>query len=342
MIFSYVLQILLKEKVLQWAEPKIRRTVRKFLSKKIVREHCTAQQAYSDMDFNKVTDCDRSICANDALKYHHLCDETNFTESKFRKAHGVNTLAQILLKLPKNIEPKSEREQGQSPNDFLQDICSHCVHQLKKVDAHKHSFYVDGLDIQMWPEDDDTPEELKIKEATQKYLNKSGEKFLSLVGHVATPNSAFSSHCEIFFVGALNFHCAGAPKFWIIIPDIGDNIAKFENFLKEKYHHSCDKIFVHRTALLTLEQLREAKVEFSWTLQQPGEYLLVCHKAIHMGFNLGINVNAVRFWVGEEWLKYAFQYNRCFKHQAKEDPDMKYRTKSVKHYKKKIQARQGS
>ncbi len=61
---------------------------------------------------------------------------------------------------------------------------------------------------------------------------KKTKKKLKAVGHLACPNSAFCAHCKIFFAGALNFHCAGAPKFLVIIPDTGDNIQKFKNFLK--------------------------------------------------------------------------------------------------------------
>ncbi len=353
--YFFISQMRVRDDVLKWVMPKILEALTKFLARRIGRKSFNRRQfalqtLYSDMKYNEIDSCDS--CDNNVDdvvnddEYHHLVDQTNYTSGQFRREHLDKTLADMVDKLPKNIFfPKSDLKNGQCPSDFIRKVFDHCLHQLKQVDAHKHSFYVENCDgrpgcekdpIPMWPETPDTPEELKLElePEIKKLLPGKSVNFLKPLAHLATPNSTFCAHCEIFFVGALNFHCAGAAKFWIIIPDTGNNIEKFKEFLKSKYHHTCEKVFVHRTVMLTLQQLREAQVEFSWTMQYPGEYLLVCHKAIHMGFNLGVNLNVVRFWVGREWPKYAVQYDRCFEDQEDEEPSITFRDEAVKHLRK--------
>jgi len=223
-----------------------------------------------------------------------------FTAQDFQ---GVNFLG------PPDVNPKLN-------NDFLE----FADKQYFKNMAHQKSLY--GSDFTGSLFDTDTtgwniqnlPSCLKLLDLMGVTIEGVNTPYL----YFGSWASTFPWHTEDMDMHSINYlHNVPKAQFpkrwWVIPPEEGH---KFERLMIRRFpqqYKNCKVFWRHKTVIIPPKVLIEKKIKFYQTVHWPGEFMITCPYAYHMGYNLGPNVAESTNFATRRWVDYLKEATYCEK-----------------------------
>jgi len=128
--------------------------------------------------------------------------------------------------------------------------------------------------------------------------------------------STFPWHTEDMDMHSINYlhnvPNAQFPKRWWVIPPEEGN--KFERLMVSRFpneYKNCKVFWRHKTIIIPPKILSERNIKFYQTVHWPGEFMITCPYAYHMGYNLGPNVAESTNFATRRWIDYLKEATYC-------------------------------
>ena len=125
--------------------------------------------------------------------------------------------------------------------------------------------------------------------------------------------SVFCVHAEDMNLLSINYLHVGAPKIWYAVaPGImSERLEALANSHFSTQYGKCKEYLRHKGSMLSPKVLEAAGIEYTSTIQMPGDAIITFPGGYHFGFNAGFNVaEATNFGV-PEWIPYGRKAGVC-------------------------------
>lgn len=124
-----------------------------------------------------------------------------------------------------------------------------------------------------------------------------------------TTGSLFAFHREDMRLYSINYLHKGDPKIWFVVPPAHYDEARIKfqadliasGFRSEK----CPAFDMHKRFFVNPIWFENHGVPLNMVIQKPGEAVIVEPKALHMGFNTGLNEAYATNFAIKEWLPFG-------------------------------------
>ncbi|CAG8685452.1 16077_t:CDS:2, partial [Acaulospora morrowiae] len=124
--------------------------------------------------------------------------------------------------------------------------------------------------------------------------------------------ACFPWHVEDKDLYSINYIHFGAPKHWYAIsPKRAD---QFESHMRGWFgsdSKNCSEFLRHKEFLASPRVLDRAPIQFNYTIQREGEFIITFPRGYHAGFNLGFNCAESVNFAFEDWIPHGINAKSC-------------------------------